>query len=105
MDHVDLIFQANGSAIPRDHGYALYGAVSRIVPTIHQSKDVGIFPVRGTPARDGTLLLNDRSSLRLRVPVTRLPELLVLVGKALELDGHRLRLGVPHMTAGDRRPP
>jgi len=99
MDHVDLIFPASGSAIPRDHGYSLYGAVSRIVPSIHQSKEIGIFPMRGTPAGDGTLLLNARSALRVRVPAPRLPELLALAGKALELDGHRLRLGVPHVAA------
>jgi CRISPR-associated protein Cas6 len=99
MSYVDLIFPANGSAVPRDHGYALYGAVSRIVPGVHQSKDVGIFPIRGTPAGDGTLLLTERSAVRFRLPAGRLPELLPLAGKALELDGHRLRLGVPHVAA------
>lgn len=99
MSQVDLIFPANGSAVPQDHGYALYGAVSRIVPGVHQSKDVGIFSIRGTPAGDGTLLLNDRSAVRFRLPAERLPELLPLAGKALELDGHRLRLGVPHVAA------
>jgi CRISPR-associated protein Cas6 len=99
MNPIDLIFPANGSAIPRDHGYALYGAISRIVPAVHQSKEVGIFPIRGTSAGDGTLLLNERSSVRLRLPAERLPALLPLAGKALELDGHRLRLGVPHVAA------
>lgn len=99
MNAVDLIFPAHGSAVPRDHGYALYGAVSRIVPAVHQSKDIGIFPIRGTPAGDGTLLLTDYSAVRFRVPADRLPELLPLAGKALELDGHRLRLGVPHVAA------
>ena len=99
MNHVDLIFPANGSAIRRDHGYALYGAVSRIVPSVHQSREIGIFSIRGAPAGDGTLLLTDKSALRLRVPAERLPTLLPLAGKALELDGHRLRLGVPHVAA------
>lgn len=96
---VDLVFRVNGSALPRDHGYVLYAAVSRVVPTIHQAKDIGIFPIRGTPAGDGMLLLTDRSALRFRVPAVRLPELLLLAGKALELDGYRLRLGVPQVAA------
>lgn len=96
---VDVIFQCNGSSIPRDHGYSLYGAISRIVPTMHQSKAVGIFPIRGSSAGDGTLLLNDRSTLRVRLPANQLPALLPLAGKTLELDGHRLRLGVPHVAA------
>jgi CRISPR-associated protein Cas6 len=99
MNSVDLIFPAHGSSVPRDHGYALYGAVSRIIPSVHQSKDIGIFPIRGTPAGDGTLLLTDHSAVRFRVPAERLPELLPLAGKAMELDGHRLRLGVPHVAA------
>jgi len=99
MNHVDLIFQANGAAIPRDHGYSLYGAISRVVPSVHQSKDIGIFPIRGNAAGDGTLLLTDRSTVRFRVPADQLPSLLPLAGKALELDGHRLRLGVPHVAA------
>jgi CRISPR-associated endonuclease/helicase Cas3 len=42
-------------------------------------------------------MLNERSSVRLRVPDTRIRELLPLAGKALELDGHKLRVGVPHI--------
>jgi CRISPR-associated protein Cas6 len=99
MNFVDLIFPAQGAAIPRNHGYALYGAVARIAPTVHAAKDIGIFPINGTSAGDGTLLLNDRSSLRFRVLADRLPILLPLAGKAMELDGHRLRLGVPHVAA------
>jgi CRISPR-associated protein Cas6 len=99
MNYVDLIFPAQGDAIPRNHGYALYGAVARIVPAVHQAKDIGIFPVGGSSSGDGVLLLNDRSALRFRIPADRLPILLPLAGKAMELDGHRLRLGVPHVAA------
>lgn len=100
QSYVDLIFPAHGSAIARNHGYALYGAVSRIVPAVHASKDIGIFPIRGSAAGDGTLLLvPGRSSVRFRVPAERLPLLLPLAGKLLELDGFRLRLGVPRVAA------
>ena len=96
---VDLVFRVSGSAVPRDHGYALYAAVSRVIPSVHRSTDIGIFTIRGMPAGDGTLLLTDRSALRFRVPAARLPELLPLAGKALELEGYRLRLGVPQVAA------
>jgi len=99
MNCVDLIFPAQGSAVGRNHGYALYGAVSRIVPTIHKAEHIGIFPINGTSAGDGTLLLTERSAVRFRLPAERLPMLLPLAGKALELDGHRIRLGVPHVAA------
>jgi CRISPR-associated endonuclease/helicase Cas3 len=96
---VDLVFRINGQAIPRDHGYALYGAISRIVPSIHRATGIGIFPIRGTPPGDNTLLITERSCLRIRVAAERLPMLLALAGQALELDGHRLRLGVPRVAA------
>lgn len=99
MNYVDLIFAAQGDAIPRNHGYALYGAVARVVPSVHQAKDIGIFPINGSSSGDGVLLLTDRSMARFRVPADRLPMLLPLAGKAMELDGHRLRLGVPHVAA------
>ena len=51
---IDLILPCNGSSIPRDHGYSLYAAISRIVPTVHQSKGIGIFAIRGSSAGDGT---------------------------------------------------
>ena len=99
MNYVDLIFAAQGDAIPRNHGYALYGAIARVVPAVHQAKDIGIFPINGSSTGDGTLLLTDRSMVRFRVSADRLPILLPLAGKAMELDGHRLRLGVPHVAA------
>lgn len=96
---VDLIFPAQGSAVPRDHGYSLYASISRVVPAVHKSLDVGIFPIRGAAGGDGTVLLTERSAVRMRVPADRLPALLPLAGKALELDGFRLRLGVPRVAA------
>lgn len=103
LNHVDLIFPAMGSAIQREHGYGLYGAISRIVPWLHQEaakeENAGIFPIRGQSAGDGTALLTDRSAVRIRVPAARLPLLLPLAGKLLEVDGYRLRLGVPRVAA------
>jgi CRISPR-associated protein Cas6 len=96
---VDLIFSAQGQAVPQDHGYALYGAVSRLIPAVHEAKDIGLFPIKGTPAGNGTLLLAGHSAVRVRAPADRIPMLLPLAGKALELDGHRIRLGVPRVAA------
>jgi CRISPR-associated protein Cas6 len=96
---IDLLFPVIGASIPRDHGYALYSAACHLVASVHGSKDLGIFPIRGTSAGNGTLCLTDCSTLRLRIPADHLPTLLPLAGKALELDGHRVRLGVPHVAA------
>jgi CRISPR-associated protein Cas6 len=99
IETVDLLFPAIGASVPHGHGYSLYGAVSRLVPTAHRATDLGIFPIGGTSAGDGMLRLTPRSALRLRVPAARLPAFLPLAGQPLELDGHRLRLGVPTVAA------
>src|SRR5437867_11739612 len=81
LDSVDLVFRLTGSAVPRDYRYHVYGAVSRVIPQVHdreQGHGFGIFPISGTAGDDGTILLTDRSVLRIRVPAARLPLLLPL---------------------------
>jgi CRISPR-associated protein Cas6 len=60
---------------------------------------MGIFPINGASAGDNTILLNSRSAVRIRLPASKLPAFLPLAGRVLELDGHRVRLGVPHVAA------
>lgn len=98
-EHVDILFPALGDTVPIHHGYSLYGAVSRIVPQAHGSKCIGLFPIRGSAAGNGTLMLTRHSAVRVRLPATQLTAYLPLAGQSLELDGHRLRLGVPHVAA------
>lgn len=99
MAMVDLIFPLTGPQIARDHGYSLYAALSRLIPVLHGDREVGIFPIRGMPLAGSTLLLGRRAVLRLRAPADRVPALLPLAGRPIEVDRHRLRLGVPHVSA------
>lgn len=101
MSLIELQFPVLSSEIPADHGYALYGAMSRLVPKLHtQELTVRIGPIRGPYAGNCKLRLEPRSSrLRIRLRPEDLPILLPLAGKRLELDGHALRLGVPQVAA------
>lgn len=99
MTIVDLVFPVAGANIAREHGYSLYAALSRLIPGLHSSEGIGIFPIRGTPAGEALLDLGPQSTLRIRVPADRLPVLLPLAGKAIEVDRHHLRIGVPRVTA------
>lgn len=98
---IELHFPVLGTEIPADHGYALYGAVSRLVPSIHDDKiPLRIGPIRGSYVGNGLLQVGDRAShLRIRMRPEDLPELLPLAGKKLELAGHAVRLGVPQVQA------
>ena len=99
MSHVDLNFPVRGSLIPRDHGYALYGALSRTVPKLHGADWIAIHGISGKLLETGMLSLEPRGMLQVRVPVEKIVELLALTGATLDVSGHRVELGAPTVRA------
>lgn len=99
MPHVDLAFRVIGTTVPVDHGYALYSAINRLVPVLHDARDIGVHPIRGRYVGDGNLHLTPSSRLTIRLPDDRIRPFLKLAGKDLEVDGLRLRVGVPETRA------
>ncbi len=97
MPSIDLAFRLTGSAVPVDHGYALYAALSRILPEIHEAKGIGVQPIRGIYNGNGELQLSDVSRLVLRVPDEEIRSYLKLAGKRLEVGEHPLSVGVPEV--------
>ena len=97
MPTVDLAFRLMGTRIQVDHGYALFAAVNRLVPELHDAKDIGLHPIRGRFDGNGCLLLSPASRLIIRIPDGRIREFLKLAGKAIEVDGHRFQVGVPEV--------
>src|SRR5262249_25955071 len=91
MPMIELHFPVLGTALAADHGYALYSAVSRIVPALHTpNAGVLIGPIAGDYVGKGELRLDQpRSRLRLRLLPEQIGLVLPLSGKLLELDGHR----------------
>jgi CRISPR-associated protein Cas6 len=94
MPIVDVIFPVNGNAVPVDHGYALFSALSGALPWLHERPDIGVFNVRGRLTPGGTLQLS-HAHLRLRAPTELLGELLALAGRQLRVGDSRLLLGAP----------
>ncbi len=100
MTVVDLSFPVLGNQLPIDHGYALYGGISRILgPNLHARDGMGIFPIPGLRAGAGMLHISDRAYLRIRTLIELIPAVLRLAGKPLEIDGQQIRLGVPQTFA------
>ena len=97
MPVVDLSFRVLGGSVPADHGQAVYGAMSRVVPWVHEAAQarLGIHPINGHPAGNRLLHLTASSRLTVRVDSEHIAMLLPLAGSELELDGHSLRVGVP----------
>jgi CRISPR-associated protein Cas6 len=99
MTMVDLSFLLKGAAVARNHGYALYGALSRAVPALHGADWLGVHPLTGTLSDESTLALRENARLFLRLPAERIPDALPLAGQTLEVAGSRLVLGPPTVSA------
>lgn len=97
MQDIDLVFRLIGSTVPVDHGYALYAALSRVVPDLHDTTSVSVHPIRGVYSGNGDLQLSDSSRLVLRLPDGDIRLYLKLAGKVLDVAGHRLSVGVPEV--------
>ncbi len=96
MTHfVDVRFPVAGEAIPVDHGYRLFSAISEVVPELHGDRAVGVHRVSG-PLKGNRLQLVDRTSfLMIRLPSDRIKEVMQLSGRELTIGEHRLFVGPP----------
>lgn len=99
MSIVDLSFSLSGGLVPVDHGYALFGAISRICPKIHGAEGVGVHPINGVPEKPGSglLSLTDRSRLTIRLSSEAIADYLPLSGADLDITGHKIRVGYPRV--------
>lgn len=95
MPMIDLAFTLGDSSIPLDYGYALFGALCRVVPELHGDGRVGVHPIRGMRLEPRRLTLVPQSRLRLRLPSEEIGRYLPIAGKRLDLDGSRLAVGLP----------
>lgn len=101
---VDVHFRLHGLAgpnvlVPADHGYALFGALSRLLPWLHGDPRVGIHPIRGQLVGSRALALTPASTLAFRLPAGLVAGVLPLAGQSLDLEGTVLRIGLPRVRA------
>jgi CRISPR-associated protein Cas6 len=95
---IDLAFSIiSHHALPADHGYLLYSAVSRMLPEAHQADGYGIHPICGRQLGGRTLQLTEHSRLTIRTDAERIAEFLPLAGKSIRLLDRTLRIGVPQV--------
>jgi CRISPR-associated protein Cas6 len=97
MNYVELHFNFTGTTLPSDHGYGLYGAISRILPEAHKADWLAVETLPGVARGDGFTQLDQQARLKIRIPHDRVPVMLKLAGKSLEIDGHAIRLGAPQI--------
>lgn len=93
---VDIAFAIEGGPLPRDHRELLAAALEAALPWLADTPGAGVhrLNVVAMAADGGTqALLSQRTKLVLRVPRERADDAAVLVGRTLDLGGHRLHVG------------
>lgn len=96
--HWELRYPLYGKLLPADHGHRLYGAMSRIVPEIHnESTSWRMATIGGNLNSRGEILLTSYSRLRIRVVWEQIPLFLRLVQKLLKVGKHSLVLEPPEI--------
>lgn len=100
MSKIDLSFPlVSQAALPADHGYLLYAGICKLMPQLHGSDGYAIHPVRGQQTGDRQLQLCPWSRLTFRASAEKIPELIALAGKQLEVADRVLRVGIPEVHA------
>ncbi len=98
--NITVQFPILGNKLPADHGYLLYSAISQLKPELHDLPDdekwLGVELISGIPFEKGLIVLPNRgATLRLRIPADKFGEVICLAGKQLDIEGHKIRLGIP----------
>ena len=104
---IDLAFQITGTSLPADHGFALYGAISRLLPAVHEANGIAVHPIRGRIAGERQMQLTDASRLVIREDrcpsAARRSQLSPLARAAAAWDGAASRS--PRQRCRDRQTP
>ena len=95
MVYVELRFPVIGAVLPGHHGSAMFRAISRLIPEAHGADWLAIDEVPGIAQCDGLFDIELRAKLRMRMPQSRVPLMLKLSGRRLDVGGFKVGLGAP----------
>ncbi len=98
---VDLHYKIDCKQIPTCHAWELSQALYQALPWIENEAEVGIHQIHGATSgngwerpADGELIhLSKRTRMQLRMPISRVAEAQVLVGKTLDVAGNSVTIG------------
>lgn len=95
----DVHFDIRGSRLPKDHGYAIYLELARILPWFADEPLGGVHPVTGADIGHDELILSRRAKLVVRIASARVGDLMALSRQTLLVEGQTIEIG-----AGKARP-
>src|SRR5690606_33776688 len=94
LETIDVAFRITSRhLLPAAHSYLLYAALTLQWPWLHEAEDIGVFPLRGD-YEGGQIRIGPRSTLRVRTPAGRLPQVISLTGKRIQVGEAEVQVGV-----------
>lgn len=101
MTTIELHYPLPGrtQSIPADHGYALLGAISRLLPAVHGGNGFALAPIAGRQIGNREMMTTRESRLVIRTTTDRIADFLPLAGKSIEIAGRQLIVGIPSVQA------
>lgn len=97
MLYLELRFPVLGTLIPSDHGYALFSALSRRIPAIHQTDEIFFDTLAGKIQKGRATWIKPDAKLKIRTSQAHLSSLLTLTYQQLKLEQYVIRLGLPEI--------
>jgi len=94
---VDAVFPIKGETLPRDHAQSLRQFLCSRWPWLGTDELAAIHPIKVVQGNDDQALLSQRARLVLRIAACRSDELLSLTPMELNVAGHCVQLGQPHL--------
>lgn len=91
---VDVVFGLAGESLPRDHEWALFREIARVLPWIAKTPRAGVLPLKGLRSADGGIMITHRTRLVIRLPRDR-------VCSASALERTSLRVGDTLLAVGE----
>lgn len=95
---VELRFPVRGSTLPGDHSYGLFAALVHIESAIRLHSDISILSIPGFSDKQGHILLTPQSTMRIRVPVSKISLVYRFAGKYVKIGKHEIQLGIPEIS-------
>ncbi len=83
--------------MPSDHGYAMFRAISKLIPEAQISNWLAVETIPGIARTDGNIRLGPHSLLRMRLPQARASLMLKLAGRRLDVNGYSIRFEAPQI--------
>ncbi len=100
-DIIDVVFKIKCKTIPIHHGQSLAQEIIKYLPWMAEEQGAAIHQVHVAESANGWIRptgaddimnVSCRTKLTLRIPSTRFDDLSALVGKTLEVSGHRIEI-------------